>query len=189
MLRYVTHPEVLVDPAVPVPKWSLSARGESRVRAMLEQPWLATIGRIVSSDETKALETAEIVAAHLRLPREVRPGIGENDRSSVGFVPPAEFEQLANAFFAEPQSSVRGWERAVDAQHRIARGLEDLLTPSPRDVLVVGHGGVGTLWYCFLNGLPIARRHDQPSQGHYFSVDRSTRRTLHAWRPIDEPAR
>ncbi len=185
MLRYVTHPEVVVDPAVLVPNWGLSARGRSRVQALLAQPWLPSVGRVVSSDETKAVEAASIIATHLGLPCEVREGIGENDRSSVGFVPPAEFEQLANAFFAEPEQSVRGWERAIDAQRRIARGLADLLTPTTGDVVVVGHGGVGTLWYCFLNELPIERRHDQPSQGHYFSVDQQTRRAWHAWRPID----
>lgn len=185
MLRYLTHPEVHVDPTVPVPKWCLSERGRSRALAVREQPWLETVGRIVSSDENKAIETASIVAEHLKLPVEIRLGIGENDRSAVGFVPQAEFEVLANAFFAQPEQSIRGWERAVDAQRRIAHGLADLLIPAERDVLVVGHGGVGTLWFCFLNGLAIERRHDQPGQGHYFSVNQQTRRAEHAWRPID----
>ena len=185
MLRYLTHPEVHVDAAVPVTKWSLSARGKRRASALLEQPWLAAVGRIVSSDETKAIETARLVAEYLKLPIEIRTGIGENDRSSLGFVPEAEFEALANAFFAQPEQSIRGWERAVDAQRRIAHGLADLLTPAERDVLVVGHGGVGTLWFCFLNGLAIDRRHDQPGQGHYFSVDQQTRRAEHGWRRID----
>jgi broad specificity phosphatase PhoE len=152
---------------------------------MLEQPWLTAVGRIVSSDETKAIETARLVAEHLELPLEIRRGIGENDRSSLGFVPKAEFEALANAFFAQPEQSIRGWERAVDAQRRIAQGLADLLAPTERDVLVVGHGGVGTLWFCFLNGLAIDRRHDQPAQGHYFSVNLQTLRAEHGWRPID----
>jgi broad specificity phosphatase PhoE len=185
MLRYVTHPEVHVDSAVPVPQWSLSARGKRRALAMLEQPWLTAVGRIVSSDETKAIETARLVAEHLELPLEIRRGIGENDRSSLGFVPKGEFEALANAFFAQPEQSIRGWERAVDAQRRIAQGLADLLAPTERDVLVVGHGGVGTLWFCFLNGLAIDRRHDQPAQGHYFSVNLQTLRAEHGWRPID----
>lgn len=186
MLRYVTHPEVQIDPSVPVPKWRLSEVGRRRALALLQQPWLAAVARIISSDETKAIETAELVARHARLTVEVRSDIGENDRSSLGFVPKAEFEALANAFFAEPEQSIRGWERAIDAQRRITRGLADLLTPTAKDVLVVGHGGVGTLWYCFLNGLPIARCHDQPGQGHYFSVDQQTRRATHAWRPIDD---
>lgn len=186
MLRYVTHPQVVVDPAIPVPKWSLSELGRHRARALLAQPWMRSVRRVVSSDETKAVETASIIAEHLGLPCEVRHGIGENDRSSVGFVPPPEFERLANAFFADPERSVRGWERAVDAQRRVALGLADLLVPPTSDVVVVGHGGVGTLWYCFLNGLAIERRYDQPGQGHYFTVDQGTQCAVHGWRPIDQ---
>jgi broad specificity phosphatase PhoE len=145
-LRYLTRPEVQIEPALPVPKWRLSSHGRSRVQAMLQASWLTDVGRVVSSDETKAVETASAIADHLKLALEIRACIGENDRSAVGFVTPAEFEILANAFFDEPERSVRGWERAIDAQRRIVQGLADLLHPAPYDVLVVGHGGVGTLW-------------------------------------------
>jgi hypothetical protein len=45
----------------------------------------------------------------------------ENDRSATGFLPPDEFETVANRLFAEPLVSIRGWERAIDAQLRIVR--------------------------------------------------------------------
>lgn len=154
---------------------------------MCRQPWVRRIARILSSDETKAMETAEVLGAHIGVDVEVRSGIGENDRSATGFVPPARFEQLADRFFARPEESVQGWERAVDAQSRIAAGLRDLLSDAGSgDVAVVGHGGVGTLWYCSLAGLAIDRRHDQPGQGHYFTVDLGSGLPTHGWRPIDE---
>lgn len=184
-LRYITHPNVAIDPSTPVPEWGLSDEGRRRTHAMLAQPWVASITRIVSSAETKAIEMAEMLATHLDLPVEVRPGIGENDRSATGFVPPEEFEALADAFFADPHTSVRGWERAVDAQQRIVDGLSDLLA-ARNDVAVIGHGGVGTLWYCHLAGVAIDRRHDQPGQGHYYTIDLDTRAVLHTWRAVDD---
>ena len=186
LLRYVTHPEVTVDPATPVERWELSPAGRDRARRMLEQPWVAELDRIVSSDEAKAVQTAELLAGATDLTVEVREGIGENDRSATGFLPPEEFEATADRFFARPDRSVRGWERAVDAQTRIAGHLADLLDPADdRSTVVVGHGGVGTLWYCWLTEQPISRRHDQPGQGHYFTLDVATRDVLHGWRPID----
>ncbi len=186
LLRYVTHPQVTIDPDAPVTSWHLSPEGRRRAHALLGQPWVRDIGRVVSSHETKAQETAAILADHLGLEVEVRAGIGENDRSATGFVPPAAFEQLADRFFADPEVSVEGWERAVDAQARIVTGLADLLDPgTDRDVVVVGHGGVGTLWYCALAGVAISRDHDQPGQGHHLAVDLGTGRPLHGWRPID----
>lgn len=186
LLRYVTHPNVAIDPALSVPRWSLSAEGRRRARRLVDQPWIDAVGHIVSSIETKAIETAGIVAAHLGVDVEVRAGTGENDRSATGFVPPERFEALADRFFAEPDVSVEGWERAADAQTRITAALADLFDHDPgHDTLIVGHGGVGTLWYCCLAQVPIDRRHDQPGQGHYYTIDRTTRRPLHPWRPID----
>ncbi|UDY34488.1 histidine phosphatase family protein [Dermatobacter hominis] len=187
ILRYVTHAEVEVDLSVPVARWGLSSTGRARVVAMLDQPWVPGVGRIVSSDETKAVETARILADHLGLSVEVRPGTGENDRTATGFLPPDEFEATADRFFAAPRRSVRGWERAADAQGRIVAALQDLLdAPSHASTVVVGHGGVGTLWWCWLAHEPISRRHDQPGQGHRFTVDVDRRAVLDRWRPIDE---
>ena len=62
---FITHPEVVVDPLIPVPQWKLSPRGVVRVHRMLEQDWVADIGHIVTSDERKAMDTAELLAGHL----------------------------------------------------------------------------------------------------------------------------
>jgi len=57
VLRYVSHPEVLIDPAVPVPEWELSEVGRSRVQTLAAQAWVADLGRVVSSSEPKAIAT------------------------------------------------------------------------------------------------------------------------------------
>jgi len=187
-LRYLTHADVVIDPDVPVARWGLSPLGIDRVRAMLGQPWVPAIRRVISSGETKAIETATILADHLAVEVEIRPGTGENDRTATGYLPRDEFDEVADTFFAEPDRSVRGWERAEDAQARIVAQLADLVAPEEGgrgDVAVVGHGAVGTLWLCHLSDLRIDRRHDQPGQGHYFTVDRTTGAVVHPWRPID----
>lgn len=189
ILRYITHPEIALDPDIPVPEWHINKVGVARATAMLAQPWVPAIGRIISSDEVKATDTAHILGRPLGLEIDVRSNIGENDRSATGFVAPDEFELLANAFFAEPHTSVRGWETAADAQGRIVTGLADLFEPpheSAGDIAVIGHGGVGTLLYCHLAGLPIDRAHDQDGGGQYFAYDLNTSTVLHHWRRIDD---
>ncbi len=187
--RYITHPEVIVDAAVAVDQWVLSERGRARLDRLLEARWVEAVGRIVSSAETKARQTASVLADRRGLSIEVRARTGEIDRSATGFLPPAEHEACADACFARPAVSARGWERAIDAQRRIAAALEDLFVDDQAsDVIVVGHGGVGTLWFCHLEGIPIERRWDQPHQGHYFSVDVDTRSPLHHWRPFEDAA-
>jgi len=158
----------------------------------LKQDWVACITAVYSSTEQKAIDGAEILAAHLSLSFERIVELGENDRSSTGFLPPSEFEAVADRFFAEPDVSVRGWERAVDAQRRVVTAVERLV---PRDtttgaIAIVSHGAVGTLLYCELAGQPIARRHDQPANGggNWFRFS-LTPAVVHSWwAPIDEPA-
>lgn len=189
ILYYVTHPQVQVDAKIPVPEWGLSDIGRARAFAMLDQPWVASIRRIVSSAERKAFETAEILATHLRLAVEVRERMHENDRSATGFLPPLEFEAVADQFFANPHQSVRGWERAIDAQHRIVSEVDTVLrTNDADDIAFVGHGGVGTLLLLSLSGREISREADQPTGGgNCFAYEIGARRVLHGWRPIDRP--
>jgi broad specificity phosphatase PhoE len=187
---YLSHPEVVIDAAVAVPEWRLSPRGRSRVLAIRSAAWLAECRRIVSSGETKALETAALIAGGSGAVIEVREAMHENDRSATGFLPPAEFEQVADAFFAEPERSVRGWERAIDAQARILAEFEAATArhPAGESLLLVGHGGVGTLLYCALAGVPIDRRFDQPSAGSVFAIDPATYRPLFGWTPMEAVA-
>jgi broad specificity phosphatase PhoE len=137
------------------------------------------VGTVWASTECKAIEAAGILAAARGLGVGVRDDLGENDRSATGFLPPAEFERVADAFFANPGESVRGWERAVDAQARIVGAVRALVPESgDGDVLVCAHGAVGALLRGHLLGAPISRALDQPGQGCWFAVE------LPAWRLV-----
>lgn len=158
---------------------------------MCGQPWVAAATRLVTSGETKALETAAIIAAATGLAIEVRPSTHENDRSGTGFVPPDRFEQLADAFFAKPDVSIEGWETAADAQRRIVSATADLFDDADSgDTIICGHGGVGTLLMCHVLDVPISRDYDQsgppaaPGGGNYWTYDRSTGQLIHQWQPI-----
>jgi broad specificity phosphatase PhoE len=185
---FITHPDVVIDPVVPVAEWPLSARGVARTRAMLSQHWVPDIVHVASSTERKAIDTAGILGTHLGLRPVTHPGLGENDRSSTGYLAKPEFEAMADAFFAHPERSVAGWERAVDAQARIVAAMHDVLRAAPAgDIAVVAHGGVGALLLCHLLGSAISRAADQPagSGGHVLAFNRATWSVRHTWRPID----
>lgn len=191
-VHFITHPDVLIDPAVPVPDWPLSGRGRARMQAALRQPWISGVRSIFCSTERKAIDGAEILAEALGLPVIQLKDLGENDRFSTGYLPKLEFEATADQFFARPQESIRGWERAVDAQRRIVAAMDEVLcrAPAEGDIAVVSHGGVGALYLCHLQGRPISRAADQPAGqgGHRYVVLAEDRRLLHGWRSIDAVA-
>ena len=189
IVHFITHPEVSIDAAVPVPDWPLSPVGSRRMQAAMRQPWLAAVRSVFCSAERKAMDAAAIVANHLGLRRIVVEALGENDRSATGYLPKSEFEAVADAFFAQPDDSVRGWERARDAQHRIVDAVERAISMSVADgdIAIVSHGGVGTLFLCHLKGVAISRSEDQPGEGggNFFSFDAADRHLLSEWRPIE----
>lgn len=185
MLFFITHPEVTVDRKRPVPDWGLSEAGRRRADALAASGILASVTSIWSSTERKAVETAAILSGALGCPTKRDARLGENDRSATGFLPPHRFEAAADAFFAAPLESWQGWERAIDAQERIVTTVRKIAAAhAGGDLAIVSHGAVGTLCYCALVGLEIDRRHDQPSQGHYWSADLATLTPRHGWRAI-----
>lgn len=144
IVRYLSHPQVRMEPERAVDLWSLDEVGRSRVAALchairrggalLDQTTL-----VISSAETGALETAKPLAKALGAILMRSPGMRENDRSATGYLPAAASEALADAFFANPDRSQRGSETAPNAQTRI---LEE--TPCGVD----GHccGRCGARW-------------------------------------------
>lgn len=187
---FLTHPDVLIDPAVPVPDWPLSPRGRQRMRLALALPWINAVRTLWCSTERKARDAADVLGLHLNLPVTELADLGENNRAATGYLPRAEFEALADQFFAHPCQSVRGWERAIDAQRRIKRAVDHVLGQSGMgDIAIIAHGGVGTLLLCHLLSTKISRQHDQPPNngGNYFAFDAESRHVHHGWRSIDPP--
>jgi len=186
---FVTHPDVVVDPDVPVCRWRLSERGVARMRAFVASPMIAGVREVWASTETKAIEAAGLLAARFGLAVSVHPELGESDRTSTGFLPPNEFELVATAFFARPSESIRGWETAVAAQVRISRAVDEILDQrkTTADVAILSHGAVGALLMCAMLGRSISRNLDQPFQGHFWSFDENTRQVLHQWKQIAPP--
>ncbi|MEM7346018.1 MAG: histidine phosphatase family protein [Chloroflexota bacterium] len=188
-IYFVTHPDVVIDPTVPVPNWPLSERGVQRMKQLLTKPWINEIQAIYCSTEQKAIDGAQIVADHLSLPYQQHQALGENDRAATGFLPKEDFERTADQFFANPDKSIRGWEPAGAAQQRIIKAIEAIIEKEDPDqnILIVSHGAVGALYLCHLKGCPITRAEDQPATGggNYYVWHPETGVLMHDWVLID----
>jgi broad specificity phosphatase PhoE len=131
-----------------------------------------------------------MLATHLSLKPTIIEALGENDRSSTGYLAKAEFEAVADQFFANPNMSVRGWERAIDAQARIIDAVHRAIAAADtdKDIAILSHGAVGALLLCHLKNSLISRMADQPGGGggNYFSFDAKTHRLMSDWHGIDD---
>ncbi len=188
LVYYISHPQVEIEPDKPVPQWGLSSVGRQRLLDIADRNWVKNITQLYSSNEVKAVETAQILASCSSAEITIIPESAEIDRSATGYVLHERHEELANQCFGEPDKSAHGWERAVDAQGRIYAAVSDML--GSRDfegpVAYVGHGGVGTLLACKLSGMKISREHDQPGGGHVFAFEWPEERLLFGWKALEE---
>ncbi|HZH52751.1 MAG TPA: histidine phosphatase family protein [Microvirga sp.] len=189
LLIFLTHPEVVIDPAVPVPEWPLDAVGRRRAERFAEMLVGRNVTAVYASTERKAMDGAAIVAERLGLPYGTDEELGENDRSATGYIAPPEFWEVVGEFFARPHESIRGWERAVDAQARIVRAVNRVNRDgSSGDVVVVSHGGVGRLLTAHLQKVAIGQesRPQHPGGGCFLVVDRETLAIRQDWRAIED---
>lgn len=190
-ILFLTHPEVVIDPNLPVPDWPLSGVGRLRMGRFAKL--LETRGGVTavwSSRERKARDGAEILAARLGTPHRIDPDLGENDRSATGYLAPPEFWEVVEVFFARPDESVRGWETARDAQARIVGAVNRLAREEATvgDIVVVAHGGVGRLLMALLQGVEIGEE-DQPAHpggGCWMEIDRGSLAVIETWRSIED---
>ncbi len=185
---FVTHPEVVVDPQVPVPDWGLSAVGWQRIEAFCQRHELADVTDVFTSDERKAMDCAEAFQHARGLPFTMREDLRENDRSATGYVAPPRFWEIVDQFFGQPDTSILGWETARAAQARIKAGVAACIAArcGTGDLVIFAHGGVGTLLLSDLRREPISRRHGQPIAGGgcYFAFDMESRALRQGWQDI-----
>ena len=189
-LVFITHPEVVIDPVVPVPEWPLSDLGRKRTERFAASLSGVPFAAIWSSAERKARDGAEILAGRLAVSHQIDCELGENDRSATGYIAPPVFWEVVEQFFGRPDESIRGWETARAAQARIVRAVDRVLGATRADglVLVVSHGGVGRLLMAKLQDLPIGRESRPPLEGGgcWMTIDRSTGRLGSGWRTLED---
>ena len=190
---YISHPQVEIDPKIPVEKWGLSKEGKRRAHAFAAKGKLATGAPIFSSKETKAMELAQILAHYSGSQIISKEHFGENDRSATGYLPPNAFEQQVTRFFARTEENVAGWESAVQAQTRIIGAVANAMASETENgpVIFTGHGCVGTLLKCYVGEHPIKQSEDQremahPGGGNVFAFDLAQGKLLCDWTPMED---
>lgn len=185
---FVTHPDVVIDPAVPVPQWPLSDLGRTRMAAFAWKLSDERLAAVWTSEERKALDGGEILSARLGIPHRVDAGLGENDRSSTGYLEAEAFWPVVQAFFARPDESVQGWETARHAQDRIVAAVRRAADAQEGDIAIVSHGGVARLLTARLQGVAIGQedRPRNPNGGCFIVFDTASPGPPSAWADIED---
>ena len=142
-LLLIKHAKPLVDPAIPSHEWGLSDEGRAQCATLADRLRPHAPALIFSSDEPKAIQTAELLSTHLNIPRRPAPGFHEHDRSNVPQMRTGEFISAMAHFFRHPTQKVLGLESAHRCATRFNNAVHTLKDQHPTEILgVVTHGTV-----------------------------------------------
>jgi broad specificity phosphatase PhoE len=122
---------------------------------------------IYSSQEPKALETANLLARPLSLTVIPYPNLHEHLRETAVFTCEDEFQAAVGRFFAYPGELIFGEETAEQSHKRFSTAVHALLNQTPaQNLAIVAHGTVISLFVsrlCHIEPFPLWQRLGLPS--------------------------
>jgi broad specificity phosphatase PhoE len=155
----IKHSLPEIQEGVPASQWHLSVQGRERAHRLAPQLADYGLGRIFSSHEPKAAETAEILATDLKLPWQTIPNLHEHVRPVSTNFSQAAFEADVAALFARPNELVFGSETADQAHERFRQAVEGIVeVNSGENIAIVAHGTVISLFVsraCGMEPFPL----------------------------------
>ena len=140
-LLWVRHALPAADPGTPASEWPLTPDGrDEAVRLARSLPDLSPPLSVVTSDERKAVETAEAVCDVLGLdPAEVCADLREVERPWTD----GDYGAAARDYLRS--GSAPGWEPRDEVLRRVSSALAERWRPQGTTI-VVGHGLAMSVW-------------------------------------------
>jgi broad specificity phosphatase PhoE len=153
-LILVKHSLPEIQESSPAREWELSEEGRLRAGRLAERLIQYQPQVIISSKESKAVQTAGILSGKFNVKPQSVDGLHEHDRSSTPYLSRDDFENSVREFFANPDQLVFGNETANEAYQRFAQAVYSILESFPhKTIVVVAHGTVISLFVSRLTGM------------------------------------
>nr|WP_321979879.1 histidine phosphatase family protein [uncultured Cohaesibacter sp.] len=192
LVRYLIHPQSLDTLSSPQGACALDDDARARAEAFARSGLLDGTAYIFSSSHAITRQTASVIGDLLSILPIVDAEMDESDTLISDALPEMGLvDRFKSLFSPKKEQAASQGESAMDAQDRIAAAylsaMERVLTSGMRgDVLMVGHGGVGALLFCYLSGQGIGAEFTPPPSGYYFTYDWGARKMLHGWQAMEE---
>ncbi len=156
-LHFVRHGETAwnAERRFQTPEVPLSENGRRQAEAVAETLQRTThASLILASDYARALETARIINARLKLPLEEEPELRERNFGVARGQLYADIGEATISLWREPHYRIEGGESWADVFVRVQRYLERLLaSPPAQELILVTHGGtMGVALTCLSGG-------------------------------------
>jgi 2,3-bisphosphoglycerate-dependent phosphoglycerate mutase len=138
----------------------LNQKGLAQAQATAASLASRPLARVISSDLTRARQTAEPIAARVGLEVDIEPALRERrygvaeGRTHTELA--LEFGDQLDEHWADPDFSFEGGETRRDVYIRLSDFLRTLLAqPAAGELVLVSHGGALRAARGFLEGIPL----------------------------------
>ena len=150
-IYFLKHAETAIDPSIPAHEWSITPNGLQQAHELAKSEVFGKIEGIVHSSEKKAWQTAIVFAEELEVEIYEVPEIAELRRHHGRHLSNVEYRRLVQQTLIDWDHNVHGWESGTEALHRFVEGVKRInIMFYSRNILVVSHGLVLTLYFCQL---------------------------------------
>jgi broad specificity phosphatase PhoE len=153
-LYFLRHAATKVNLSKPAREWPITKNGVILAKELATSEKFSEINGIIHSSEVKAKQTAEAFAEGLDIQMYQLSGLDELARNHEGRLNDEEYRERVHRALSEPENGVLGWESANSALKRFEDAVKKVdIMFHQKNVLIVSHGLVLTLYFCKLKGL------------------------------------
>ena len=144
-------------PGEPANTWGLTEEGRALCQPLGVKLAQFALSKIYTSEEPKALQTAQLAAGHVGVPFEGFPGLQEHARVNTPYFPtPDEFMAAVQRFFEQPARLVLGEETANQSLVRFDAAVKKIVAnQTTGDIAITSHGTVIALFVAKYNEVPV----------------------------------
>lgn len=166
-LVLIRHSKTKRDPRVPIALWGLSEKGIEAANKLSSDRKIQKLDILYTSLQTKALETAVILAKPNALPIKTNDGLTESTSYTNKFIPdPAIYELTLKDYYAGKIQRINGGETLQEALDRFNSAIESIVKENKdkKRIGIVSHGHILTLFSSQFKDIDLYDTHLQIKQ-------------------------
>lgn len=149
---FLRHGETVKDPNTPAINWGLTDETQEALNKLAAESAFDTIEVIYSSNEHKAIKSAEPFAKKLGISIQQQDGLEEVHRGEA-YLSDEEFKALKQTKLEDRDSNPDGGESSNTALKRFIAAMEEIDRNHENEtILISSHGTILALYFCHVAG-------------------------------------
>jgi len=163
----IRHSKTDRNPDIPITCWGLSDKGIDLAKKLSKQEIIKKLDVVYTSFQTKALETAVIIAKAYAIPVKPDDRLTEVTSFTGSFEKDYEkYSQNVYDFYQGNIERINNGETKIEALHRFNNALEDISQRELQNeyVGIISHGNILTLFTAQYRDLDCYKLHTQIKQ-------------------------